>query len=172
MRIPRVYLDTSVISHLDQPKKPIEQEYSLRLWDAIIAGKYEVWLSEVVIDEINRCEPEKVERLTNYLSEIKYSNFKLTDTAKAFAQSILDRKILPAKCKEDSRHIASAIFTESDFLLSWNLKHLANYKTNEKIRIISFDEYKRIVNIIQPSYLLEGDYIYAENNTASPKTQP
>jgi predicted nucleic acid-binding protein len=171
MHTPRVYLDTSVISHLDQPKKPIEQEYSLRLWDAIIAGEYEVWISEVVFEEIKRCEPEKIERLLKYLADINYHQYIMTAESKAFAKTILERKILPSRCEEDSRHIAAAFFTQSDFLLSWNIKHLANYKTNEKMRSLVFDEHKHIVNIIKPSDLLEGDYDYEKKTAETTETK-
>ncbi|MDR0943419.1 MAG: PIN domain nuclease [Ruminococcus sp.] len=157
MRTPRVYLDTSVISHLDQPKKPIEQEYSLRLWDAIIAGEYEVWLSDVVLTEINKCKPDKRERLFDFLSKIKHNNIPLTDELRTFANKILDQKILPSSCEEDSQHIAAAVLTNSEFLLSWNLKHLANFTTNDKVRSLSFVEYNREISIITPSFLLEGD---------------
>jgi predicted nucleic acid-binding protein len=74
MQPPKIYLDTSVISHLDQPEKPIAQEYSLRLWDAIIAGEYEVWLSEVVFEEIDKCETEKRERLYDFIMKIKHND--------------------------------------------------------------------------------------------------
>jgi predicted nucleic acid-binding protein len=155
MSTPRVYLDTSVISHLDQPKKPIEQEYSLRLWDAVIRGEYEVWISEVVLMEIKKCEPEKVERLTDYLTAIKYQSYILTDEAIEFAKSIIEKQILPSRCIEDSQHIAAAIFTKSDYLLSWNLKHLANSKTNEKIRFLVVEEYNQKLTIVKPSVLFE-----------------
>jgi predicted nucleic acid-binding protein len=164
----RVYLDTSVISHLDQPKKPIEQEYSLRLWDAIIAGEFEVWLSDVVYDEVNECSPEKRERLNDYIDKIKHCDFIHTPESEALAKRIIDMKILPSRCEDDSMHIAAAILANCDFLLSWNLKHLANYKTNKKVRLIAVDEFKHELAIVEPSFLLEGDKDNGENIT--PKT--
>jgi predicted nucleic acid-binding protein len=168
MRTPKVYLDTSVISHLDQPKKPIEQEYSLRLWDAIIAGEYEVWLSEVVFEELDRCEAEKRKRLYDYLYQIKYNNVALTDEIKALADLVMERKILPKNCANDSRHIIAALTADCDFLLSWNLKHLANYRTNQQIRLIAIEEFRYDIAIVQPSYLLEGDFRYEEKPTPAP----
>jgi predicted nucleic acid-binding protein len=144
-----------VISHLDQPKKPIEQEYSLRLWDAVACGEYEVWISDVVLEEIKRCEPEKTKRLLQYLSDIKHHEYTMTPESETFAESIIERKILPPRCIEDSQHIAAAIFSKSDFLLSWNLKHLANSKTNQKIRFIVVEECKQELAIVKPSVLFE-----------------
>jgi predicted nucleic acid-binding protein len=157
MRTPRVYLDTSVISHLDQPKKPIEQEYSLRLWDAIIVGEYDVWLSDVVYEELDRCEPDKRDKLYDFVNLIKHDDVPLTDEIKKLADIVISRKILPSSSVNDSRHIISALTAECDFLLSWNLRHLANYKTNKNIRSIAIEEFKSELAIVQPSFLLEGD---------------
>jgi predicted nucleic acid-binding protein len=158
MRTPRVYLDTSVISHLDQPEKPVEQEYSLRLWDAIVRGEYEVWLSTTVYDEIDECSPEKRERLYEFIAMINHNDFSLTPEAESLAKSIIEKNILPKRCDDDSMHIAAALLLECDFLLSWNIKHLANYRTNQKIRLISIEEFNRELAIIEPSFLLEGDF--------------
>jgi hypothetical protein len=168
MRTPRVYLDTSVISHLDQPDKHFEYEYSLRLWQEIIAGNFNVWLSDVVFDELDRCKPEKREILYEFLAQINYNEFLISNESKALAEVVIDRKFLPKNCVNDSRHIVAALQEEGEFLLSWNIKHLANYKTNQNIRLIAIEEYKRELAIVQPSFLLEGDFRYEERSTAAP----
>jgi predicted nucleic acid-binding protein len=114
-----------------------------------------VWISDVVVREINKCESEKAKRLTNFLTEIKHQTYILTEESTSFAKGIIESGILPPRCKEDSQHIAAAIFTKSDYLLSWNLKHLANSKTNEKIRFIIVEEYKQELAIVKPSVLFE-----------------
>lgn len=158
MRKRRIYLDTSVISNLDQPEKAVEQEYSLRLWDAIIAGDYEVWLSQIVFEEIGRCEPKKAERLTDFIAQIDFHQINLSEADEILADRIIQEKILPSRCEDDSKHIAAALSAECDCLLSWNLKHLANYRTNQKIRLIAIEEFNRELAIIQPSVLLEGEF--------------
>jgi hypothetical protein len=63
----KIYLDTSIISHLDQPGKTSEYEYTHLLWRDI--GKYDVYISEVVLDEIGKCQQEKLDKLTVSLPE-------------------------------------------------------------------------------------------------------
>jgi len=67
----KVYLDTSTISHLEQPEKPSEQSYSIDLFNRIKAGDFEVYLSSVVFDEIGECSPQREEVLLNHVSEIR-----------------------------------------------------------------------------------------------------
>jgi predicted nucleic acid-binding protein len=159
MSTPRVYLDTSVISHLDQPEKQLEQHYSLLLWQSIINGEYDVWLSEVVFEELNRCEAAKRERLIDFLSHINYHRFSLNTFALELSNRIIEKNILPASCANDSKHIAGALISDCNYLLSWNLKHLANFRTNERMRLVFFEEFKRELAIATPMVLFDGRII-------------
>lgn len=42
----KIYLDTSVISHLKQGDAPDKTADTLKLWEDIKQGKYDVYLSE------------------------------------------------------------------------------------------------------------------------------
>jgi predicted nucleic acid-binding protein len=52
MKKPRIYLDTSVISHLDAPDVPDKETDTRRLWEDIKTGKYEVVISDLTIVEL------------------------------------------------------------------------------------------------------------------------
>ncbi len=55
----KVYLDTSVISYLQQEDAPERMKDTLALWAEFEAGKYEVYLSQVTLDEVGMCcEPK------------------------------------------------------------------------------------------------------------------
>jgi hypothetical protein len=43
----KLYLDTSVISHLDQPDKDIEYRYTHEFWDRAKAGEYDIIFPQV-----------------------------------------------------------------------------------------------------------------------------
>jgi predicted nucleic acid-binding protein len=156
----KIYLDTSVISHLDQPEKVVEQEYSLKLWNYILEGSFEVFLSGVVFEEIRKCKNiEKSDRLLDFIEQINYLQVPLTYNVVSIAELIIKEKILPRSSYNDCRHIAAAISMDCDFLLSWNLKHLANYTTNDNVRnIITHDKYHKL-SIISPKTLLEKECV-------------
>lgn len=50
---------------------------------------------------------------------------KTSDDA-ALASELIRAKLLPKKAAIDAAHLAIAARTKMDFLLTWNLKHLAN----------------------------------------------
>ncbi len=48
----KVYLDTSVISHLLQEDAPEKMADTLKLWEMFKDGKYDVYLSTVTLEEV------------------------------------------------------------------------------------------------------------------------
>ena len=69
----RIYLDTSVISNLIADDALKMMEYSLKLWDEIKEGLYNVYISDLVIAEIDACPEPKRSSLKRYLDEIEYT---------------------------------------------------------------------------------------------------
>ncbi|MDR0986138.1 MAG: PIN domain nuclease [Ruminococcus sp.] len=150
----KLYLDTSVISHLDQPDKDIEYRYTHEFWDRAKAGEYDIYISAGVIDEIKKCDEVKKQILLDYLDEIYFNEIEITPEISIIADSIIEREILTKKSIEDCRHIAAAVVGECDYLLSWNMKHLCNIFTNDGVRHITMDYGYKELQIIPPSMLL------------------
>jgi predicted nucleic acid-binding protein len=155
---PKVYLDTSVISHLFQDEKPDEKEYTLEFWGKIKQGEFEVFISQVVDNEIRKAPAEKAEKMIAAISEIDHNEINLTDEIRSIAAELIKNGILPPKSVPDSLHIAAALVGGCDYLATWNMKHLANIKTNQGVRVISaINNYKEL-HIDPPVMFLGGYY--------------
>lgn len=61
----KVYLDTSVISHLMQEDVPEKMADTLQLWEMFCEGVYDVYLSTVTLEEVSACPEPKRGRLSN-----------------------------------------------------------------------------------------------------------
>lgn len=57
----------------------------------------------------------------------------LTDDVRRIAELLLHRQIIPAKAADDAIHIAVASVHHTDFLVTWNCKHLANPRNWRRI---------------------------------------
>ena len=57
----KVYLDTSVVSYLYQEDTFERMQDTLALWELFRQGVYEVYISDIVLREIDRCTEEKLE---------------------------------------------------------------------------------------------------------------
>lgn len=153
----KVYLDTSVISYLQQKDAPERMKDTLALWEQFEAGKYDVYLPQVTLDEIDDCPEPKKTVLYEYLRKIRFTILELTQEAVDVAKRIINMGILTQKSQDDSHHIAIAVVNECDCILSWNFKHMVNIKTIKGVRAISQLEGYRDIEIINPSALLGGE---------------
>lgn len=73
MRTMKVYLDTSVISYINQKDAPERMKETQDIWEFFKKGRYDVYISDVVVYEINKCGMEKREILLDYLDQIEYN---------------------------------------------------------------------------------------------------
>jgi len=157
MRKQKIYLDTSVISHLDQSDVPDKMNDTLALWEEIKRGLYEVYISEVVIDEITKNRESKLNTLLNYLADIEYTMLTIDEAVDALAGKFIEQGILREKSIDDCYHIAFAMRYGCDAIISWNFKHIYNIRMIRGVKIVSGITGYPEVSIYSPTILIEGD---------------
>ena len=155
----KIYLDTSVISHLEQVDVPEKMEQTRNLWKLFQTGKYEIVISDLVLAEINECKEPKRSILKEYLAQINYKRVHITENTENVANEIIEEGILTQKSFDDCLHIASAILNNCHIIVSWNFKHMVNLKTINGIRKITFVKKHSniIIDIYTPDVLLNGE---------------
>lgn len=151
----KVYLDTSVVSYLKQNDAPEKTGITLNLWEKFKTDVYDIYLSDVTITEINKCNKEKLDFCNRKLSEIRFKNLEVTDEVFDLVNEIIVTGILTEKSIEDCQHIAVAVLNECDVIVSWNFKHLVNIKTIQGVRKITQLKGFKDIEIVNPITLLE-----------------
>lgn len=157
MRKLKVYLDISVVSYLHQEDAPEKMKDTLALWDAFRQGRYAVYLSDIVLNEIGACTQGKLSLMLDYLSRIEYHLIQTDEDTVALAEKFINFGILKQKSFDDCRHIAAATIAGCDIITSWNFKHIVNVKTVRGVKTITTLEGYKDLLIYPPSVLLEGD---------------
>ena len=157
MRKLKIYLDTSVVSHLMQEDVPEKMADTRQLWEMFKAGKYDVYLSTVTLREIQRCPEPKKTQLIGYLNEIRFTILDITEDITAVANKMIEMGILTQKSFDDCQHIGAAVINECDCIISWNFKHIVNVKTIRGVRAITNLEGYKMIEIWNPSVLLESE---------------
>jgi len=158
MRKPRIYLDTSVISHLDAPDAPDKQADTRKLWELIQGGEYDVFLSPVVMGEIDGCSEPKLSFLVEQIQYIHYTELQKTDEVLELAGRYLDAGILRPKSFDDCQHIAYACVYDCDMIISWNFKHMVNVKTIAGVKSVNALAGYKEMPIYTPTMLISGGY--------------
>ncbi len=157
MRKLKVYLDTSVISHLLQEDVPEKMADTRQLWEMFKDGKYDVYLSTVTLEEVTNCPEPKRSELREFLEQINYTVLDITDEMETVAHKIIDMGILTNKSYDDCPHIAAAVVEECNCIISWNFKHIVNIKTIHGIRAITNLTGYKAIDILSPTVLLESE---------------
>jgi predicted nucleic acid-binding protein len=155
----KIYIDTSAIGYLDEQTSPKEMAEMKMLWDAIKQGEYTVVISPVVVEELG-ANKNKTKRdvLFDYLRQIKYEVAETNDEIHSIAQSIIKNGILTEKSYNDCLHIACAIHSNCDCLVSFNFKHLVNIRTIKGVRAISNLQGSGNIDIVSAITLIQkGD---------------
>lgn len=154
----RIYLDTSIISYLDQKDVPEKMKETQKVWSLLKSNEYQVIISNLVFREISEATEEKRKKLMSFVEEIDYEKCEINEDILNLADLIINEGILKPKSMDDAIHIAAAIYSNSDIILSWNFKHLVNYNTINGVRQICFrNNINKIVDICSPYVLLENE---------------
>ena len=125
-----------------------------RLWDDLASGKYEVYISPVVTDELERCAEPRRSQMLEKMQQIDLQILAQTDEVSDLAAEYIKGGVLKEKSLDDCTHIAYAVVYNCDVIVSWNFKHLVNFKTIDKVKIVNaINRYKEI-SIISPTMLL------------------
>jgi predicted nucleic acid-binding protein len=123
-----IYIETSVISYYTSwPSRDIivlaHQEIT-RQWWAKALKRFEVYISEVVVEEARAGDPVAANKRLECISG--YQNLELNERVEKMAQIYADQLNIPAKAIRDAAHMAVASVHNIDYLVTWNCTHLAN----------------------------------------------
>jgi len=152
----KIYLDTSIVSHLDAKDTPEKMAETLRLWELLEDKWYSVVLSDIVFDELEICKESKKSLLMGYIRKIRYEKVCADHNIRELARKFISFDILKEQSFDDCRHIAAALISGCDAIVSWNFKHIVNVKTIRGAKIIAaLEGYKDII-ICTPTLLIEG----------------
>jgi predicted nucleic acid-binding protein len=151
----KVYLDTSVLSYLYQLDVPEKMQETLDLWELFKADVYDVYISDIVLRELDGCNEEKLNILLDYLEQIHYTVIETSEDTVELAEKFIDFGILKQKSFDDCQHIAAAILAGCDIITSWNFKHIVNVRTVKGVKVITTLEGYKDLLIYPPTVLLE-----------------
>ncbi len=138
MSLPSVYLETSVLSYLAaRPSRDVitvaHQQITTRWW-ATRHTDFALFISEVVLREAEAGDPEAARQRLTLAADI--SVLALSDAARLLAGHLLERARLPARAAADALHVAVAAVHGMDYLLTWNVRHIANAETRRQVESV------------------------------------
>ena len=133
----RVYVETTVISYLAAaPNRDIvvagHQETTRVWWSR--RDRFELFVSQAVVEEASRGNPVAAGRRLAFMEGLPVLG--LNAEIDAIASQLLRASAVPAKARIDAVHIAVAAINRMEYLVTWNLTHIANAAIRGKIDLV------------------------------------
>lgn len=127
MKIPRLYLDTSVIGGYFDPEF---EKSTMKLFAQLDAGRGVAIVSDVTLDELAEA-PDRVRELVG--PKCRFSIETVDESAESveLAKAYVAAGVVPEGYFNDARHVALATVADASLLVSWNFKHIVRF---DKIR--------------------------------------
>ncbi|MCL2082686.1 MAG: PIN domain nuclease [Oscillospiraceae bacterium] len=133
---------------------PEKRDDTRVLWEQLAQGDYEVVISPVVYEELDRCDDGLREQLYSCLDTLERTFNEENEETILLAKEYLKTGILREESYNDCRHIAIASIYGCKYILSWNMKHFVKRRTIEMVQ-----EVNRRLGVFQPSILTPTIFI-------------
>jgi len=156
-----VYLETSFISLLmGNPSRDLvtaANQQITRDWWRLRRQQFFCVASSEVVREASQGDPEEVRKRLEVLRELTV--LRLTPEAESLARALLATGALPARAQADAAHLAIAAAAKTDYLLTWNCRHLANAQILRRLEAEASRLGWRLPKVCTPLELM-GDSSY------------
>jgi len=156
MRIPKIYLETSVLNFVFNDDSTDKKADTIKLFKMIETGRFAPYTSDHVKDEIDdTSDVLKRDELKKLITESRAIVLPSTKEIELLADEYVKEGVIPERYRTDALHIATATFYELDMIISWNFRHIVRRKTILMTETINLrNDYKK-VEIYSPSEVIE-----------------
>lgn len=144
----KIYIDTTIPNYAFNDHIPDKQKAAKALFEQNKEGKIDIFVSEVVIDELANAPLAKQKKMAELIKNIPA--LEVTDECKELAEEYIKRGIIPRENREDALHIAITSFYGLDALVSYNFEHIVRLKTIREVTATNMILGYRTINLIIP----------------------
>ena len=153
MKIPTLYLDTSVIGGaFDDEWK----DATLELFRLASSGSYRLVTSVVAKREVEDAPPRVRQQFAELFADPAQVHL-LTDEAESLAHEYVATGVVTSKYLDDARHVAVASVQGIAVIVSWNFRHLVNVQRSAGFNAVNLLQGWSPVRIVNPLELIYGN---------------
>jgi len=157
MRIPKIYLETTIFNFVFADDAPDKKEATIKLFEEIANGKYEAYTSYYVVEELEKAFEPKRSNMLELIKQYNVSILEVSPEAERLADIYGKNGIIPEKYHTDGILIAVATVNNMNYIISLNFKHIVKVKTIETTKAINILEGYREISIYSPMEVIDYD---------------
>lgn len=154
-----IYLDTSTISYLTtQGNRDLiiatHQQITQQWWQQQ-SHLFDLYVSELVWKEAQLGDSQEANKRLSIINQLQL--LPMTPVAEQLGQHLIQKRILPPVAAADGLHIAIATIHGMDYLMTWNLKHIANPMIQKSVRKLIEAQGYEMPTFCTPEQLFSGE---------------
>ena len=155
---PAAYLETTIPSYLTAwPSRDLvratHQQITKEWWRGA-PTHFDLFISQTVIDEVMQGDKDAVKERLESLKDARVLPFEAA--VEAVARDYAKVLQLPPKAYNDAVHLAYAVVFEMDYLVTWNMRHLANSLTMRRVTEFNLARSLHVPLLVTPEYLSQA----------------
>ena len=153
MRLPRVYVDTSVLGGCFDPEFA---RWSRALVQDFRGGRLQPFFSQLLAAELENA-PRPVRALYAELRPLAGPAIELSPDALDLASRYSAHQIVPARFRNDMLHIALATVADADIVVSWNFRHIVRFDKIRQFNAVNLEAGFKVIAIHSPREVATDD---------------
>lgn len=153
-----VYLETTIPSYLAAKASrdliiAAHQQITQDWWQTA-QGRFKLYVSEAVLDELRAGDPEAVERRLGIVENLQV--LALNEDVRVLTRHYDKALGLSGKARADIPHLAYAVAYQMDYLVTWNCSHIANGEMIRRLLKANAELKRPTPLIVTPEEVLES----------------
>ncbi len=151
----RVYIETSIWSHVFHDDTPDFQRVTVEFLKQAKERVVVPYISTLVLDEVTRADARRREGILGEIAGVRPILLRRSQQADDLAGRYVQAGVLPPSDEVDALHVAIATVCEMDVLASWNQRHLANIRRRDVFNSVNrVAGYRKMLEIANPLEVL------------------
>ncbi|MDB5323805.1 MAG: hypothetical protein JWN40_5436 [Phycisphaerales bacterium] len=154
----KVYLETSFFSACATTRQDVHsQSWKGRSlsWLKTQASKHELFISAEVVAELT--VPTYPNREAALAFTASTQILTIDEQVLILAQLLIEQRVMPGPLKGDAIHVAVAAYHGMEYVLSWNVKHLANPNKRIHLARVLMNVGRAVPSIVTPEVLWDEE---------------
>lgn len=133
----RIYLETSVLSYWTAPPSRDARvaafQQATHEWFSVKRSAFDVFVSDLVAEEASAGNALHARARMTALQP--FPRLLIAAEARTLAPYVLKSANLPPDALADALHISVAALNGMDYVLTWNMRHIANEDIRQRLRV-------------------------------------
>jgi len=144
---------------IESGQDPRRQSITKEFFRIVIENpdEYELFISPVAFGELQAGTHEKNKESISFLESLEYTELPENVEAERLARTYISKGVLQQKHLNDLRHVAYAVVARCDYVVTWNMRHLANHQTFSKVKIVNAIENYGTILLETPEFFTKGE---------------